>query len=71
MRTAMLLLVLAVSPAGAPGRTSHNPPPCQRSTQADGRDRAPRDGVARGKRTDLRHRRLGDFNLPGADRAYA
>jgi len=71
MRTAMLLFALAVVAAGAPGRTSPDRAAHQSSPQADGRDRALRDGVARGRRTDRRQPRLGDFNVPESTRAYA
>ncbi|HET9157525.1 MAG TPA: hypothetical protein VFN91_12715 [Myxococcaceae bacterium] len=71
MRTAMLLLALAVVADGAPGRTSPDKAARPSSPQADGRDRAPGDGVARGHGTDRRHPRLGDFNVPESTRAYA
>jgi hypothetical protein len=71
MRTAMPLLTVTVLSAGAPGRTSPDKAARQSSAQTDRRDRALRDGVARGRRTDLRHPRPGEFNVSESDRAYA
>ena len=50
MRTAMPLLTVTVLSAGAPGRTSPDKAARQSSAQTDRRDRALRDGVARGRR---------------------
>ena len=71
MRTTLLLLAVTVLSGGAPARTAPDKAARQSAAQADKRDRALRDGVARGRRTDLRYRRLGDFNVPEPDRAYA
>ena len=71
MRTAMLLLTLTVLSAGAPGGSTAEKPDRQSTAQADKQRKPLRDGVARGRRTDLRHQRLGDFNLPGPGQAYA
>jgi len=67
----MLLLTVTILSASAPARTAPDKAARQSSAQADKRDRALRDGVARGRRTDLRHQRLGDFIVPEPDRAYA
>jgi len=71
MRTATLLLAVALVPAGAPGRTTSEGAARQSSAQADRRDRALRDGIVRAQRSDRRHPRLGDFEVPESTRAYA
>ena len=69
MQTAMLLLTVTLLSAGTPAPTSSDRPARQSSAQGARRDRALRDGIARSRRNE--HRRLGDFNLPAPDRAYA
>jgi len=64
MRTTMLLLTLTVLSGGAPGGSTADKPDRQSTAQADKQRKAPPDHVTRGRRTDLRHQRLGDFNLP-------
>ncbi|HEY1905046.1 MAG TPA: hypothetical protein VGG91_03330 [Myxococcaceae bacterium] len=71
MRPTMLLLALTVLSGGAPGGSTAKKPDRQSTAQADKQRKALGDRVARGRRTDLRDQRLGDFNLPGSDHAYA
>ncbi len=67
----MLLLTVTVLSAAAPVRTSPHRAAHQSSPQTGARDRALQDGIARARRTNLRHAQLGDFTVPESNRAYA